>query len=218
MLLRAARDATQNHARLEEQATLDRECAPAPEQPHVLVQPLGEDHVDGGCRVLSEASNVGQDGVAEAVSLRLVVDGQPELVVLPPSFSDVDGTDVALAEQACVLDGAPGGVVEAAGEHPDHEPVGHPALRPTLGRHRGYICHDHARLDEKTQLEAELRTLRRGQQRPLAELLREHHRDDLALVLAHARDRGRARRSSGRCRVASRRAEAHLRSGRTSER
>jgi len=76
-------------------------------------------------------------------------------------------------------------------EDADDQAIRHVALRAPSGRDRRDVRDDDPRLGQQPELEAKLGPLRRREQRPLAELLGQHDRDDdVVTFIAQAFDLG----------------------------
>jgi len=175
--------------RLEEQAALDRDRAPAAQPLQARLDPLREHDVDGGCRVGRQPAHLLEDGVAEARLRRPVVHGDAEVRLLPAPLAEVHRAQlVDASELTGVSDGAAGRVVEVPREHADDQAIRDASFGTSLRGHGRHVGDDDPRLDEQAQLQPKLGSLRRSEQRPLAELLRQHDGDDSIRLCTQARD------------------------------
>ena len=119
--------------RLEQEAPLDRERAPSPQAVQRRVDPLRQHDVDADGRVVGQPAHVGEHRIAELAVLRLVVDRDAELGLVPGALAEVHRAQVVDAEAPGVGDRSLRRVVELAGDHAHREVLGHAPFGPPLG-------------------------------------------------------------------------------------
>ena len=187
MLLRAARDATQNHVRLEEQAPLDRERPAAAQDAHVLVEPLRQDHVDRhapGRRSAGGRSRGRRRRAAPAAARRRpAARGRRRA-----SCARRRGRRAGRSHRAARAYSTARRVASSSPSASTRTSSRSGTL--PSGRRSDVTAGTSATttpgLDEQAELEPELGALRCRHDRPLPELLRQDDRDDLVVVRRNA--------------------------------